>query len=71
MATVVIGNEQERQTDGPVVVVHSLPYNPETGHSETMAVQVTDDGVILKFYEDGELAGTWANTWDEIIEVMP
>ena len=53
------------------VTVHTTLQNPDSNEDETVSVTVTHEGVIIDFYADGMLAGTWAQTFDEIIEYMP
>lgn len=64
-------------TDEPVDVVVTL--NPETGGNQydpmcdqlVSIVHITNEGLLIDFYQEGELVRTMGRTWEEWLESCP
>lgn len=51
--------------DSPIEVVITPPHDLHDPQQRVIILHVTDEGVMMDFYEDGELMGTVGRTYDE------
>lgn len=52
----------QEENDLEIVVTHDHPVDPAQA---TTIIKVTDDGLTIDFYNDGDLTGTISMTYDE------
>lgn len=55
----------EAGVSNPIEVVITPPHDPYDPQQSVIILHVTDEGILMDFYEDGELTRTLGRTYQE------
>lgn len=58
-------NEFDASTDSPIDIVITPVHDPLDPQQSVIILHLTEEGILMDFYEDGELTGTIGRTYQE------